>query len=554
MKQKNKLKLLAGFSLSALVTPTSFGQEVFDVFFLSDTTGSMGGLISSAQNSSNAIFDVFQTRGDVQFGVGEYRDGNAGDFDFRFNLTSEDAPILSNDRAAVSGAIGVWGASGGGDIPEDNLAGLSQVANGVPWRDGSRRMIFWFGDAPGSDPASDGSTLATTLTALNGECVQVVAVDLNDLDSTGQATTIVTETLNCGLNGGLLEDVSALSDSELNDEIDDILLRLFDEIVLGTGRSPVESEAAARLVGLALSRTMTRDVGGRLSRLRAGEPTDVSVSLQSLVTGGTQIDDGIPSRPGGSGRWHVWGDTYTMTETLDSQAIGGGLAILPEIDMDIYGGTIGVDYSIDGRWAIGLGFGAASGDVDFKGVAGGIDLDSISIMPYVSYTQKNALGQADLYADLMYAYNDLEYDIGGGLPDVDGDSHLVELNAGLNYTSGNLNHGPFVQLRYLDGDIDGGLSFESFATQLGYQVSQPIAINGGSLIPQASLAWEHEFESDQGRIGGISLGDTDEDIFVGTLGLTFHSDHNFSVGLQYQARLGDTSESHYVGLNAGFQF
>lgn len=174
----------------------------------------MGGLINSAQASSNAIVTSFLTRGDVQFGVGEYKDGNSDAFGFRYNLTGE-GPVFSNDPDTLGTAIGAWGASGGGDFPEDGLLGLREVASTAPWREGSSRMIFWFGDATSLNPGSDGTTMAQTLAALNEECVQVIAVDLNRLDDLGQATEVVSTTLDCGVRGGLIEDVSDLSDAEL---------------------------------------------------------------------------------------------------------------------------------------------------------------------------------------------------------------------------------------------------------------------------------------------------------------------------------------------------
>lgn len=559
MKKRKKMQVIAGFSLSSLLTQFSLGQESYDVFFLSDTTGSMGGLINSAQNSSSAIFSSFQSRGDVRFGVGEYRDGNAGSFDFRYNLTTDGAPVLSNDSASVSAAIGEWAPSGGGDFAEDNLAGLQRVAAQTPWRKGSRRMIFWFGDAPGNDPASDNATLSTTLAALSSECVQVIAIDLSSLDSTGQATTIVNETLSCGLGGGLLEDASALSEAELDSEIDSILLSLFDEIVTGGG-STIAFESSSRLVGISMSRTMTRNVGGRLSHLRAGGSGSLDFTTTSVASpnpkGGLAMDSKGGLTPASNveaaHRWHVWGDVYAMTEEFDGQLRATGAVGTPDVDLDIYGGTVGVDYRLDQNWTLGIGFGAASGEADLNGL-GDIDIDSFAIMPYVSFYKANAVGQADLYADLMYSYTDSTYDFGVG-GDVDGEAHQIELNVGLNYGRGGWVHGPFAQVRYLDGEIDNGPDFESFATQIGYQVSKAISINGGTLVPQASLAWEHEFEADQGSIGGLNLGELDEDLLVGGLGLQFLSDTNWHVGVNYQARLGDDTESHYVGLNAGFRF
>lgn len=557
MNKKLKSQLLAGFTLSSLVAPPVFGQERFDVVFLSDTTGSMGGLINSAQNSSNAIYDSFISRGNVLFGVGEYKDGNSDGFGFRYNLTDGGdpaLPVLSSDQAAISNAIGAWGASGGGDTPEDNLFGLREVASTAPWREGSSRIIFWFGDAIGLDPASDGTTLSTTLAALNEECVQVIAVDLSDLDGTGQASEIVNTTLDCGVRGGLFEDVSDLTDEELNEQINDILLRLFDEIV--TESAPTLLDSSARLVGISMARTMSRDVGGRLARLRAGGPGELG-SSRAPSTFTTDAKSGLAQEIPGSvivgDRWHVWGEAYAFTEEFNAQRDSLGRLILPDIDFDIYGGTVGVDYRIDSNWTAGIGFGAASGEANLQG-GGDLDVDSFAIMPYVSFYKKNAVGGADFYADLMYAYTDSEYDFSPGNLDADGESHQVELNVGLNYHSAGLMHGPFAQIRSLSGDIDGGSDFDSVATQLGYQVSKAISVGGGTLVPNATVAWEHEFEDDQGSLAGVPLGGLDEDLFVGSLGVQYLLATGVHVGAGYQARLGDEIESHYFGLNAGFKF
>lgn len=556
MNSKMKLKMIAGFSLSSLIAPPAVGQELYDVVFLSDTTGSMGGLISSAQNSSNAIVESFLTRGNVFFGVGEYKDGNSDAFGFRYNLTGGDpvGPIFSNDAGEVGTAIGGWGASGGGDFPEDSLFGLREVASTAPWREGSSRIIFWFGDATSLDPGSDGTTMSTTLAALNDECVQVIAVDLSRLDDLGQATEIVNTTLDCGVRGGLVEDVSALSDLELEEQIDDILLRLFDEIV--TESTPALLDSSARLVGVTMARTMSRDVGGRLARLRAGGPGDLSVT-QAPATFTSDAKCGlaqeIPGTISFGDRWHVWGEAYAFNEKFDAQRDRLGRLISPEIDFDIYGGTVGVDYRIDSNWTAGVGFGAASGEAELGG-GGDLDVDSFAIMPYVSFCKKNALAGADLYADLMYAYTDSEYDFSPGNIDADGESHQFELNVGLNYTSVGLMHGPFAQIRSLSGEIDGGSDFDSLATQLGYQVSKAISVGGGTIVPNASVAWEHEFEDNQGSVAGVPLGGLDEDLFVGTLGVQYLLSSGVHLGANYQARLGDEAESHYFGLNAGFQF
>ncbi len=105
-------------------------------------------------------------------------------------------------------AVGTWSASGGCDAPESQLYALHQLATSgsVGWRSDSTRIIAWFGDAPGHDPAL-GITEAQATAALQAANIQVIAVDVASLDSTGQATRITAAT-----GGSLLPasgDVSA---------------------------------------------------------------------------------------------------------------------------------------------------------------------------------------------------------------------------------------------------------------------------------------------------------------------------------------------------------
>ena len=85
--------------------------------------------------------------GDVAYGVGEYKD--VGDDPFVYRLNQD----ITTDTAAVQTGIDAWVASGGGDWEEGQLYALYQVANTVSWRAGSTRILIWFGDAPGHDPA-----------------------------------------------------------------------------------------------------------------------------------------------------------------------------------------------------------------------------------------------------------------------------------------------------------------------------------------------------------------------------------------------------------------
>jgi hypothetical protein len=166
-----------------------------DVFFLADTTGSMGSQIAAVQAAASAILSDASALGDVAFAVGEYKDqpATSGDpFAYRLNTN------ITKNAASVTAGINLWSASGGGDTPEANLFGLQQAANTTSWRTGSARILVQFGDAPGHDP-SGAATLATATNALLANNVAVEAIDVGDLNGTadghtGEAGQIATAT------------------------------------------------------------------------------------------------------------------------------------------------------------------------------------------------------------------------------------------------------------------------------------------------------------------------------------------------------------------------
>lgn len=177
-------------------TPTT---SLVDVFFLADTTGSMGGPIASVKTGASSILSSVAGLGNVAFGVGEYKD--VGDsFVYRKNTS------FTTVQATVQAGINLWGASGGGDYPEANLFALKQVADDTGWRTGSTRILVWFGDAPGHDP-SVGVTLAGATSALTAKSIKVQAINVGTGDSftpfgspntglndTAQGTAIATAT------------------------------------------------------------------------------------------------------------------------------------------------------------------------------------------------------------------------------------------------------------------------------------------------------------------------------------------------------------------------
>ncbi|HEU5378945.1 MAG TPA: VWA domain-containing protein [Ktedonobacteraceae bacterium] len=153
-----------------------------DIYFLSDTTGSMRTVLSAVQQGISGILSELKgLPADIQFGVGNYKDfvGAPHAFEHQQSLTA--------NMDAVIAMINNWKAGGGEDTPEAQLFALDQLAEGpggqIGWRSEAKRIVVWFGDAPGHNPIcqaiSDLSydiTEASVTKKLVDEHISVVAI------------------------------------------------------------------------------------------------------------------------------------------------------------------------------------------------------------------------------------------------------------------------------------------------------------------------------------------------------------------------------------------
>jgi uncharacterized protein YhjY with autotransporter beta-barrel domain len=456
--------------------------------------------------------------------------------------------------------------SSGGTNPASgiDLATTSIFGNNIQ---STRQVIDVSGDGAGSasaDQAARDAALAAGVDTINGLPIGDQAL------ADYYAANIV------GGTGAFVTPAANFADFEAS-----ILEKLTREIGGDSGDSGRLVTSTLRSTSISSARATTRDVGDRLFRMRAGRPQAAQQAAPAYVDPGPK--GGMSAKgsnspivmPAETRDWEVYGSVFAYTEDQDQQSAfrPGAVPLLvhPDTSVDIFGGSAGFEYRFNERWSAGFALAASSTDVDMTFV-GNSDIDTIALVPYVSYYQANAFAGADLYADAMYVYGMNEYDInrisGGGIASgsPDGDYHQIEVTSGLNFRAGTLVHGPYASLRWMDGTIDsytetgpGAAAFpssdyESLATNLGYQVSYPIQMSGGVLVPQGRAAWEHEFEDQQNAAFGLPGGEIDEDIAVLGAGLGYYMTSHWNVVLDYEARLGSENQSHYVGLKAGYEF
>ena len=133
--------------------PVSGATPKADVYLLSDTTGSMGSVIDAVKAGVGLIIGNAALAGfDVAYGVGNYRDFPTGTGLNSYAFQHQLAP--TTDSTQITAAVSTWTADEGGDGPEGQLFALQQLAEdpAIGWRPDARRIVVWFGDAPGHDP------------------------------------------------------------------------------------------------------------------------------------------------------------------------------------------------------------------------------------------------------------------------------------------------------------------------------------------------------------------------------------------------------------------
>lgn len=197
-----------------------------DIYLLTDATASMTEEIRTIQERFGSLIAARRNASvDVAFGVGFYRDEED-------ETNFENVQPITNNTDVVTTAINSLVAEGTTDGAEANLFALSQVAtqDSIGWRDGSRKILVYMGDAPGHEPTcpKGGSPITrdVVIDQLNERGIAVVATNfaaskrkgLNDVtyssegpnfgcpsrtkSGKGQANQITSETL------GALEQAS----------------------------------------------------------------------------------------------------------------------------------------------------------------------------------------------------------------------------------------------------------------------------------------------------------------------------------------------------------
>jgi hypothetical protein len=201
--------------------------QVADVYFLMDTTGSMGGSISGLQTAlTGAIIPgIAAAIPDVNFGVGRFADYPYGSYGGGSDVAFANLQHMTDSTAAAQAAVNTMFASGGADGPESHVPALHAVATGcgdgsIPadpacgdaalvgyphFRPGAVPIVVLFSDAPfhngpsgypyGGIPGVTPPSYAQTVDALNAIHARLIGVNSSgaraDMERLGRDTGTV---------------------------------------------------------------------------------------------------------------------------------------------------------------------------------------------------------------------------------------------------------------------------------------------------------------------------------------------------------------------------
>lgn len=291
-------------------------------------------------------------------------------------------------------------------------------------------------------------------------------------------------------------------------------------------------------------KTQVRNLGGRISALRAGtrgvsfngldwriEGQDLPIELLAEAYrrsqgGGASADNALlASRLG----VFVTGDVASGSK--DETDLESGL------DFDTYGLTMGADYRINNQFILGGALGIMNTQADLDNNAGDMDTQGYSLSLYGSYySDQNyfidfagsyGVNNFDQTRNIVYQLNGLASVDQKLDAEYDGDMYSLFVASGYDFTRSVWTFGPRIDLEYVRSNVDGfseqvanaaadgggwAIRVEDMdqtwlTLNLGGRVSYTHSTDWGALIPYARLDWMHEFKDDSQSVNAFFVDD-----------------------------------------------
>ncbi len=271
--------------------------------------------------------------------------------------------------------------------------------------------------------------------------------------------------------------------------------------VTGLPMAIIQREAAISSINTAM-----RDVNGRLFRLRSRQadagPNEAlskeSVAIDAKAKTALSADSAF-------GQVELFGSGDYGS--VDRDRING----TPGIYSDTYAGTAGLEYHPTRNLTLGASLTGVHNHLQLGQNVGQIEVAGVMSSIYASWFTKN------FYVDALYGVAVLDHEIkrnalfgNTARANPESWSQIFQLNTGYNLSLHGVVTGPFASFNYVNGEVDGyresghstgnlqtgAQSYDSLASQLGWQISCPLPTAIGTVTPQLRVAWGHEWRND----------------------------------------------------------
>lgn len=203
-----------------------------DIFFLSDTTGSMGPHITKVKNKATEILsrldELAKSEGlDVAFGVGNY------DADPSERCSTGGYWIkqkINKNKDLAYNAIRSLSLGNGCDYPEGNFYALSNIVNNdalAGWRDKLGRIVIIMGDARSHTRSISQASIISSVKNTNTAIIALEASNAyssgGGLNQGGQVSALAN-----AVNGGVVLPIYGSNESQVADKIIDSIQKYLD--------------------------------------------------------------------------------------------------------------------------------------------------------------------------------------------------------------------------------------------------------------------------------------------------------------------------------------
>ncbi len=276
-------------------------------------------------------------------------------------------------------------------------------------------------------------------------------------------------------------------------------------------------------------------------------------------------------------RYATWIDAFSHWANQDSRSGFVGY------DYDLTGAAVGVDRLLGDGFLAGVSYGQSKADMDMDHDSGRGDIDSYFGSLYGSYFTDR------MYFDTTLSYGRQCYEniravevgplAGAAHSDHHGDVYSAYVETGWNLSLTKWILQPFAGLRYTfldeesyeESGVEGvNLRVEERKTDaltldLGLRFAYPFEKDTWLCIPEATVAWDHDFDLDDHRITAAFDGsptmtfvtdgrDIDKDGIVLGAGLTLIRRNNLSLSVKYTGEFRSHYEVHALAGGIRYEF